>query len=102
LQVLLINTGVGDRLVNERTRELLLEEPDNSGYVPPVRVGQAVKWSGILELKQRRMYRTEQNMKIKNSNDVLGPEADSPAGTLVVVNHFKPVKQVTWHTKVSQ
>ena len=37
---------VGDRLVNERTRELLLEEPDNAGYVPPVRVGQAVKWSG--------------------------------------------------------
>jgi len=29
-----------------------------------------------------------------------GPLADSPAGTLVVVNHFKPVKQVTWHTKV--
>ena len=46
LQVLLLNTGVGDRLVNERTRELLLEEPDNAGYVPPVRVGQAVKWSG--------------------------------------------------------
>ncbi len=45
-QVLLINTGVGDRLVNERTRDLLLEEPDNAGYVPPLRVGQAVKWSG--------------------------------------------------------
>ncbi len=46
VQVLLINTGVGDRLVNERTRDLLLEEPDNAGYVPPLRVGQAVKWSG--------------------------------------------------------
>jgi hypothetical protein len=45
-EVLLINTGVGDRLVNDRTRDLLLEEPDNAGYVPPVRVGQAVKWSG--------------------------------------------------------
>lgn len=53
--MLLINTGVGDKLVNERTKELLLEEPDNSGYVPPVRVGQAVKWSGKL-LSQLRSH----------------------------------------------
>merc|ERR1719300_606862 len=56
-KVHLINTGLGDKLVNSRTDELLSEEPDNSGYVPPARVSQAVKWSG--------------------------PEAKSPPGTLV-------------------
>jgi len=71
--VYLINTGLGDKLVNTRTDELLGEEPDNSGYVPPARVSQAVKWSG--------------------------PEESSPPGTLVMVTHFKPVKQVTWHAK---
>jgi ribosome biogenesis protein ERB1 len=71
--VYLINTGLGDKLVNTRTDELLSEEPDNSGYVPPARVSQAVKWSG--------------------------PEESNPPGTLVTVTHFKPVKQVTWHAK---
>jgi len=71
--VYLINTGLGDKLVNSRTDELLGEEPDNSGYVPPSRVSQAVKWSC--------------------------PDNKSPPGTLVTVNHFKPVKQVTWHAK---
>ena len=74
IQVLLINTGVGDKLVNERTSELLSEEPDNSGYVPPVRLAQAVKWS-------------------------TGGGDEYPTGTLVVVNHFKPVKQISWHGK---
>jgi len=72
-KVFLLNTGLGDKLINSRTDELLSEEPDNSGYVPPSRVSQAVKWSG--------------------------PEEKSPPGTLVVVDHFKPVKQVTWHAK---
>eukprot|EP00092_Neocalanus_flemingeri_P102351 GFUD01130913.1.p1 GENE.GFUD01130913.1~~GFUD01130913.1.p1 ORF type:complete len:738 (+),score=256.86 GFUD01130913.1:69-2282(+) len=71
--VFLINTGLGDKLVNTRTDELLSEEPDNSGYVPPARVSQAVKWTG--------------------------PEEKSPPGTLVMVTHFKAVKQVTWHAK---
>eukprot|EP00092_Neocalanus_flemingeri_P039133 GFUD01042595.1.p1 GENE.GFUD01042595.1~~GFUD01042595.1.p1 ORF type:complete len:738 (-),score=267.34 GFUD01042595.1:106-2319(-) len=71
--VFLINTGLGDKLVNTRTDELLGEEPDNSGYVPPARVSQAVKWTG--------------------------PEEKSPPGTLVMVTHFKAVKQVTWHAK---
>ena len=69
----LINTGLGDKLVNARTEELLGEEPDNTGYVAPVRVGQAVKWGGA--------------------------EEDSPPGTLVIINHFKSVKQVTWHAR---
>jgi len=71
--VYLINTGLGDKLINTRTEELLTEEPDNSGYVPPARVSQAVKWSG--------------------------KEEKSPPGTLVTVTHFKAVKQVTWHAK---
>merc|ERR1712013_643717 len=39
--VYLINTGLGDKLINTRTDELLGEEPDNAGYVPPARVSQA-------------------------------------------------------------
>jgi len=73
-KIFLINTGLGDRLINKRTEELLGEEPDNSGYVPPARLSQAVKWSS-------------------------GKEGECPTGTLVVVDHFKPVKQVTWHAK---
>merc|ERR1719481_963814 len=44
-RVLLINTNLGDRLVNKRTDELVGASPDNTGYVPPSRVSQAVKWS---------------------------------------------------------
>lgn len=72
-KVHLINTGLGDKLVNSRTEELLSEEPDNAGYVAPSRVSQAVKWSSG------------------------GP--DAPTGTLVTVDHFKPVKQVVWHAR---
>ena len=72
--VYLINTGLGDKLINSRTDELLGEEPDNAGYVPPARVSQAVKWAGADGDKD-------------------------PPGTLVTVSHFKPVKQVTWHAK---
>jgi len=72
-KVHLINTGLGDKLVNSRTEELLSEEPDNAAYVAPARVSQAVKWSGG------------------------GSEA--PPGTLVTVDHFKPVKQVVWHAR---
>ena len=70
----LINTGLGDKLVNSRTAELLGEEPDNTGYQAPTRVGQAVKWTG-------------------------GAEGGGPPGTLVTINHFKAVKQVTWHAR---
>jgi len=73
-KVHLVNTGLGDKLVNQRTDELLGEAPDNSGYVAPARVTQAVRW-------------------------VAGAEGGGPPGTLVTVDHFKPVKQVTWHAK---
>ena len=60
-------------MVNKRTDELIGSEPDNSGYVPPSRVSQAVKWCLASE----------------------SPEAATlPKGTLVVLQHFKPVKQV--------
>ena len=72
-KILLINTGVGDKLVNDRTTALLSEAPDNSGYTESARMSGAVKWEA--------------------------PTPESPAGTLVVVNHFKAVKQVTWHAK---
>jgi len=75
-KVLLINTGVGDKLVNERTTELLSEEPDNSGYVPPVKLAQAVKW------------------EVKTEED-----KSYPKETLIVIAHFKAVSKVTWHTK---
>ena len=71
-RLLLINSGLGDKLVNKRTEELLGEEPDNSGYQAPARVSQAVRWKDGQE---------------------------GPAGTLVIINHFKPIKQVTWHPK---
>ena len=66
---------MGDKLVTDQTTGLLSEEPDNSGYVPPVRLAQAVKWATATE------------------------GGDYPPGTLIVINHFKPVKMVSWHGK---
>lgn len=73
-KVLLINTGVGDKVIVDRTNELLSEEPDNIGYVPPVKLAQAVKWDN----KDLKAY---------------------PKGTLVCVSHFKTLSKVTWHAK---
>ena len=58
----------------DRTNQLLSEEPDNTGYQPPVRLAQAVKWDN-------------QDLKAY------------PKGTLLAVNHFKPLSKVTWHAK---
>ena len=60
----------------DRTNEILTEEPDNTGYVPPVRVAQAIKWTN----KKKEMK-------------------DYPAGTLIAIEHFKAVSKVTWHAK---
>merc|ERR1719367_1677990 len=74
-KVLLINAGVGDKLVIQQTDELLSEAPDNTGYVPPERVKAAVTWG-------------------------LPEEADeAPKGVLVILKFFKPVKQITFHGK---
>ena len=72
-KLLLINSGLGDKLVNQRTGELVGQQPDNSGYQPPARVSQAVRWGE--------------------------GEEEGPAGTLVVIHHFKNIKQVTWHPR---
>ena len=72
-RVHLINTGVGDKLVNDTTTELLSEQPDNAGYTASSRVAGVVQWEAAAE--------------------------DSPPGTLVTVRHSKAVKQVTWHAK---
>ena len=45
LKVYLMNTCVGDKLINDRTRELLHEAPDNTGYTPPLRLSQVAKRS---------------------------------------------------------
>ena len=58
----------------DRTNQLLSEEPNNTGYQPPVRLAQAVKWDN-------------QDLKAY------------PKGTLLAVNHFKPLSKVTWHAK---
>ena len=71
-KLLLINSGLGDKLVNKRTEELVGQEPDNSGYQAPTRVSQAVRWS---------------------------EGEEGPAGTLVIIHHFKNIKQVTWHPR---
>jgi len=65
-QVLLVNTGVGDKLANDRTTELLSEVPDNAGYVASAHVAGVVRWEA--------------------------PDSHSPPGTLVALHHFKAVK----------
>jgi len=74
-KVLLINAGVGDKLVVQQTDELLSEAPDNTGYVPPERVKAAVTW-GLPEE---------------------GDEEEAASGALVILKFFKPVKQITFH-----
>ena len=75
-KLLLINSGLGDKLVNKRTEELVGQQPDNSGYQAPARVSQAVRWS-----------------------EGEGEGEEGPAGTLVIIHHFKSIKQVTWHPR---
>uniref|UniRef100_A0A1B6I9K5 Ribosome biogenesis protein BOP1 homolog n=1 Tax=Homalodisca liturata TaxID=320908 RepID=A0A1B6I9K5_9HEMI len=68
---LLINPAVGDSLVVDKTDSVLLEPPVQEGQVPE-RVSIAVQWQ-----------------------QAEGEEWDN--GIRVVVNHFKEIKQVTWH-----
>ncbi|CAB4059063.1 ERB1 [Lepeophtheirus salmonis] len=74
-RVLLVNAGVGDKLIVDRTNELLKDPPAiNDNYVLPEKIRTTVKW----EL----------------------PEKDrDPEESLVVVSHFKSVKHITWHAK---
>ncbi|KAL1501047.1 hypothetical protein ABEB36_006449 [Hypothenemus hampei] len=72
-QVLLINPGVGDFVVRNRTDEVLKEVPHNDVIVTE-RVKSTVQW-----------YEPEPNMYEK--------------GVRIQLNHFKMVSQVTWHGK---
>ncbi|XP_054279082.1 ribosome biogenesis protein BOP1 homolog [Macrosteles quadrilineatus] len=68
---LLINPGVGDSLVIEKTDSVLSEPPVQDGQVPE-RVAVAVQWQ-----------------------QAEGEEWDR--GIRVIANHFREIKQVTWH-----
>ena len=80
-KVVLINAGVGDKLVVDQTDELLKEAPADTGYVPPERVKNAVTWASASEAE------AEDNTGIL------------PKGSLIVLKMFREVKQVIWHGK---
>ena len=76
----LINTGVGDKLVNARwdwnifltsqfdcgvrTDELLGTEPDNTGHQAPIRVSTAVKWSNGEEGPPGTLTKSSQQISV--------------------------------------
>ncbi|GAB0094614.1 Ribosome biogenesis protein BOP1 homolog [Sergentomyia squamirostris] len=70
-RLLLINPETGDKLVVTKTDELLAEAPEND-QLDPERLKAAVQW-------------TE-------------PDGfEHKTGLRIVINHFKQIKQVTWH-----
>ncbi|ODM96933.1 Ribosome biogenesis protein BOP1 [Orchesella cincta] len=72
--VMLINPGVGDKLIIEKTDLLLSETPDQGDYHPSERVKGAVQWEPVDEEKWSK-------------------------GIRILIRHFKNVNQVTWHAK---
>lgn len=70
-RVLLINPKVGDRVLVKKTDDILLDVPKTDA-IESERIKAAVQWS-----------------------TADGDEHD--AGVRIVITHFKPVKQVTWH-----
>ena len=74
-KVVLLNGGVGDKLIVTQTEELLKEAPSNADYEPAKRVKSAVEWT------------------VPEKSDNL------PSAALIVLKFFKSVKQVTWHAK---
>lgn len=70
-KVLLINPGVGDHLVCSKT-DALLDEPPEQDVIVPERVKTAIQWEQV-------------------------PEDIWKNGIRVIINHFKEVRQVTWH-----
>ncbi len=77
--VVLINAGVGDKVVVEQTEELLRSPPENTDYTPPERVRTAVTWASPDRRKEEHSFLPEE--------------------CLIVLTFFRPVKQVTWHGK---
>lgn len=70
-QLLLVNPKVGDKMLVKKTDDLLSEEPQ-SDSMESERIKTAVQWS---------------------TADSAGQEK----GVRVVITHFKPIRQVTWH-----
>ncbi|XP_058462630.1 ribosome biogenesis protein BOP1 homolog isoform X2 [Malaya genurostris] len=70
-RLLLVNPGVGDSLISRKTDDLLAEAP-KSEVVDNERIATAVQWVELTEDERK-------------------------AGVRIVINHFKDIKQVTWH-----
>ena len=88
-RLILLNTGVGDKLVVDQTSDLILGEESPSidpEYMPPERVKSAVEW------ETPDVARPSANTNQPNPISI-------PVESLAVLKFFKPVKQVTWHAK---
>ncbi|RZF44656.1 hypothetical protein LSTR_LSTR000608 [Laodelphax striatellus] len=72
----IINPGLGDSLVVSKTDTLLKEPPPEVGIIPD-RVKACAQW----------------NWASENKEDVW------PDGVLIVIKHFKEIKQIAWHGK---
>ncbi|XP_017867167.1 PREDICTED: ribosome biogenesis protein BOP1 homolog isoform X1 [Drosophila arizonae] len=70
-RLLLINPKVGDKLLIKKTDDLLAESP-NLDVIESERIKTAVQWSNAEPDEQEK-------------------------GVRVVITHFKPIRQVTWH-----
>ncbi|XP_023305270.2 ribosome biogenesis protein BOP1 homolog [Lucilia cuprina] len=70
-RLLLINPKVGDKMLVKKTDDLLAEAPQNDA-LESERIKTAVQWSTAEAAEQEK-------------------------GVRVVINHFKPIRQVTWH-----
>lgn len=70
-RLLLINPKVGDKLLIKKTDDLLAESP-NLDVIENERIKAAVQWSTAEPEEQEK-------------------------GVRVVITHFKPIRQVTWH-----
>ncbi|XP_033149005.1 ribosome biogenesis protein BOP1 homolog, partial [Drosophila busckii] len=70
-RLLLINPKVGDKLIIKKTDDLLAESP-NLDVIDNERIKTAVQWANADTQEQEK-------------------------GVRVVITHFKPIRQVTWH-----
>merc|ERR1719361_412523 len=88
-RLMLINTNVGDKVVVDQTNELIHREDSTSAeadYVPPERVSSVVVW------ETPSIARPSANSNQPNPISI-------PTESLLILKFFKPLKQVTWHTK---
>ena len=87
-RVVLLNAGVGDKVVVEQTDELLREAPEdfNAGYIPPERVKTAVTWMSGKEARKAA------NVPLPAGSREEPPTI--PREALVVLKLFRQTKQV--------